>query len=714
MPATRPRVFSRPAAILRPALGAAAAACALAAGCGPSGSAPAFSPIDRQVVAVNQQLVLTLSASDPDGDALTYHFDSDVPGIDGRATITVTPEGAGEFRWTPLAADIGSWRFDFTASDGSHEVTRSARIDVRSAVGANTAPRFVHPQGLGTTLNLDRDGCLEQAVEVVDDDSPEVSLALGQPAVEGATLSQTGPLSGTWRWCPSGAQIAADDRYTVMFTADDHDNPASVHPYLVVLRRPAKPGCPGAPPVIEHTPADETTLVGLTLAADISDDEGLKREPLLYYSTAPPSDPPDLASMSQVPMLLIDGTMQAGTWAADVPNPVADQPAGQSRSLYYVIVATDDDDPAGACDHSTVAPAGGSYHMTVTSPGGTGGAGLCQVCTHDVQCGGAGDLCVPIGTDGASYCLRGCSGAGDCPSGTSCSSAAIGSVDGASARQCVPDSESCTASSADCDDDGAEDNDNRSQAQVKPLLAAGDHALVSCPAALGTGDDEDWFRIGVAGDTRVTLQLGGGSQSDLDLALYDGDGALVDSSVSFSSTEEVSACLPPGTYYARVLAWSPVENPYHLSLSRAPETCAATCEVDDGEDDDGPLQARATDLAAGPYTSTTQSICTGDDDWYRVELGNDQLLSVDLTFEQTDSHGDLDIHLYDQDAVDLTPCSTDAPEQCALDNGQSADSDEHFEAVAPAAGCPCTYYVVVHGFGGSENLYDISIEARDP
>jgi len=82
---------------------------------------------------------------------------------------------------------------------------------------------------------------------------------------------------------------------------------------------------------------------------------------------------------------------------------------------------------------------------------------------------------------------------------------------------------------------------------------------------------------------------------------------------------------------------------------------------------------------------------------------------VDLVFEQENSQQDLDIHLHDEHGVDLTPCSPEEPESCSLDNGQSADSDEHFELEAPAACQPCTFYVVVQGFGGSQNRYDISI-----
>lgn len=684
-------------------------------GCGPDGNAPELEPISTQVVAVNQEVVLVLAATDPDGDELDYSFDADVPDIDGRATISRLPVGSGEFRWTPLAADVGLWTFDFTVSDGHHDTTVSAHIDVRSAVGENSAPSFLHPQGNGTTLDLDDDSCIELDIEVLDSDSAEVRIAQEEPLIEGASLEQTAGLTAIWRWCPTEVQIAADDRYTVMLSADDTENPKTVHPYLVVLRRPTKPDCPGEPPVVAHSASDLSSLVGLDLVADISDDRGLKREPLLYYSTSQPSTPPDLAAMTQVSMALVSGDMRSGRWRAQVPNPVAGLPEGARRDLYYVIVADDDDDPAGGCDHVTEMPANGSFSMTVTNPGGQGGAGLCEPCTHDVQCGGTGDHCVRIGTESEAYCTRACSGSSPCPSGYTCSADPVESVGGQSARQCIPDSADCTnLGGGVCDDDSREDNDSLAQAQQKPLLASGTHDLVSCPAPAGTGDDEDWFEIGTDRDTRLTVTLAGGSQSDLDLGLYRSDGSLIDSSLSYSSDEEVTACVQEGFFLVRVFAWSAAENPYELTFTRSPTTCPAICESDENEQDDGPAAARATDLAAGSYLSTTQSICQADDDWFEAEVETGDTLVVDLTFEQAASNEDLDVHLYSPNGTtDLTPCTPDDPQLCDLENGQSADSDEHFEFTVPA-GCSagCRYYVVVRGYDGSQNLYDISMQVE--
>lgn len=681
-------------------------------GCGGGGESPTLEALDDQVVAVGSELVLVLHGMDADSKNLDYSFNSDVPDIHSRATVTRRPDGAGVFRWRPVASDVGPWFFDFTVSDGSNKDTQTIKIEVRSAVGQNSAPVFREPLGTGSTLDLAVNTCIDLNVVIEDQDSTSVNISQQDPVIEGATLTSTGGLTATWHWCPTEAQIAADDRYTLTLGADDSTNPMTIKHYLIVLRRPPKPDCPGEPPVVNHTPQDQSVLVGLTIDAQISDDQGLKAEPLLYYSTTDPGSSPDLGAMTQTSMVLISGDMLSGTWAADVPNPVAGQPMGTQATVYYVIVAGDDDDPMGNCDHVTTAPSTASYSMVVTNPGGSGGAGLCEACTSDVQCGGSSDLCVRVGVAQDTYCLKGCSGPGDCDAGYTCSDTAVESVDGAMAKQCVPDTNSCDASTA-CTDDNMEDNDDRTQAMANGPIAPDTYNLTSCPAS-EFSDDEDWFQIDVSSDAQVTVDLAGTSASDLDLGLYDSTGAYVASSGSLTSTEQVSECLTPGTYYIRVYAFSAAENNYTLTYSQTSTTCGATCTDDSAEDDDNMSQARQlafADVYPDPYVSQTNAICADDDDWFAVNMVDGDTLTIDLTF--TDADGDLDLHFYDSTGTDLTPCSESAPSTCNASQGQSATDNEHYEYTLNDAACTisseCVHYVVVHGWSGAENLYDISI-----
>ncbi len=371
--------------------------------CG-GGVAPELTAIDDQRVAVGQELTFEVRATDADGDAIDFSFTADVPDLGTRAVITRAPSGNGVFRWRPLAADVGTWHFDFTASDGDLASTQTVTIEVRSAIGDESMPVFRQPLGTGTTLDLAVDTCLDLEILVEDQDSVDVTIAQAEPVIEGAELTQTSAFTATWHWCPSRDQIDAEDRYTLGLSADDHDNPPTIKNYLIVLRPPPQQNCPGGSPVVTHTPANASQIVDLTIDASITDDLGLRQAPLLYYSTTMPATPPDLGAMQQVTMLLISGNLRSGTWAADVPNPVATMPTGAMATLYYVIVAADDDDPSGSCDHETQAPATGSYQMRVTNPGGQGNLPVCESCSADVQCGDADDNCVRVGT--TNHCLK--------------------------------------------------------------------------------------------------------------------------------------------------------------------------------------------------------------------------------------------------------------------------------------------------------------------
>lgn len=680
-----------------------AATAVTSGGCGPTGAAPSIDPLEDQVAYVGSEFTLQMRASDMEGGDLSFSFNSNVPSLGERAELRPYGDGSSAvFRWTPLATDVGMWAFDFTVTDGDHLVTETVQIEVRSSVGQNGAPIFREPLGTGTTLDLSVKTCLDLSIVVEDADSGQVEITQEEPAIEGATLDQTGPFAADWHFCPTPEQISAQDRYMLVLGAKDEENPKTQKNFLIVLRRTPKPDCPGDAPAVFHTPADESTLVGLTIVADITDGAGLKGAPLLYYSSTPPSDPVDVGAMTQTTMLLLSGNMSNGTWGADVPNPVASGGMGDMATLYYVIVAQDNDDIEGDCDHLTQAPATGAYQMTVTNPGGSGGLGLCAACTADVQCGGAGDNCVRMGAAGEYFCFTACSADTDCEADYYCSISSFASIDGVMARQCIPNSYSCGPPPPPvCIDDTYEENDSRTAASGSPALPTGTYDLVSCPD--GTADDEDWFKITITADAQVTASIAGGAASDLDLSLVDSTGTLIVKSESGTSSETVTSCLVAGTYYLRVYAWTAVENSYTLTYAKTSMSCSAgMCTDDADEPDDNYMSARHIDYAV-PHTSTTNAICADDEDWFRVYLYAGETIYVTLAFTQSTADEDLDLHLY-KGTMDLTPCTEAAPASCDATNGQGGTSNENMVKTVDVSSY---YYVVVHGWDHSENLYDI-------
>ena len=682
--------------------------------CG-SGAPPELSSLTDQVAQVGTELKIDLLGTDPDGDQLQYRFRApDLEEIADHAGITVSPSGSGVFRWTPLASDVGEHAFDFVVSDGDNDTTVTINIDVKSAVGSATAPIFRQPLGTGTTIDLTKKKCVDLSIVIEDQDTAEVTLALEEPKLDNMNLSQEDGLTAAFSWCPTKEQ-EAENRYTVSISADDGENPKTIKNYLIVLRggTPAT-NCPGTAPVIAHTAANESTIVDLTIDANVTDDQGLKEAPLFYYSLTNPGTTPNLGpgGMTQLSTVKISGTTTSGVYAADVPNPVAGMPTGSVKTLWYVFVADDDDDETGNCDHSTQSQV---YSMTVTSTGAAN-LGICAACTADSQCG-TGDLCSYVGSLGASYCLQAC-GSG-CPTGYACSAEDVYSVSYAHAKQCVPNNGSCTMPTAACADDANEDDDTQTQATANatvdgPMVANATIDGVSCPKPVqpnyGSKADDDWRKLVITADTRVDMLLYGNGESDLDLQIYSSNGTLVSKSTTLTADENIVKCLKPATYYVKVNGFTNARSEYLLDYIAEPQACNTTCTDDAREDDNTYSQARAT--TQPNYTSTANMICPNNDDWYKVRMTTGKVLTMDLAFTQSNSTQDLDIHLY-KGFTELWPCSYDDPSMCSSSRGQGAVSNEHAVYTVPA-GCDagCDYYVVVKGYNNSTNSYGITLKVQ--
>jgi len=181
------------------------------------GAPPELNGLSDQVAAVGHELSFEIDATDADGDILTYDFATDID-ISNRSTLTRTPTGAGVFRWTPNASDVGQHSFDFSASDGQHDATETIIIDVRASLGG--APVFRNPLGTGEIVALDSGGCTDLNIVVDDEDTVDVDIAQDDPVIAGAELTQIDGRTASWHWCPSAQQIAMG-RFTLVLSADE-------------------------------------------------------------------------------------------------------------------------------------------------------------------------------------------------------------------------------------------------------------------------------------------------------------------------------------------------------------------------------------------------------------------------------------------------------------------------------------------------------------
>ena len=123
----------------------------------------------------------------------------------------------------------------------------------------------------------------------------------------------------------------------------------------------------------------------------------------------------------------------------------------------------------------------------------------------------------------------------------------------------------------------------------------------------------------------------------------------------------------------------------------------AECQDDAAEDDDTAGTAQAVQNG---FSSDVRQICSGDEDWFSIQLNQGEILSVEVLFDHSEE-GDLDVEVYRGGGP--------AGELELVQRSETATDDETLLTL-PTPG-PNTYYVRVYGFNGARNDYVIGLLA---
>jgi hypothetical protein len=158
---------------------------------------PGLAPVATQATDVGQPLEVLLSATDPDGDGLSFGHG----GLPGTALLSDNGDGTAVLTWTPSAGDVGSWPVTITVTDDGIPMASDA-AEFSIVVGSVNQPPQLQPIGDRVTgagepwevqlVATDPNG---DALTFACDGAPDGS-GLTQPGDGTALLSGTAPLAG--------------------------------------------------------------------------------------------------------------------------------------------------------------------------------------------------------------------------------------------------------------------------------------------------------------------------------------------------------------------------------------------------------------------------------------------------------------------------------------------------------------------------------------
>jgi len=197
---------------------------------------------------------------------------------------------------------------------------------------------------------------------------------------------------------------------------------------------------------------------------------------------------------------------------------------------------------------------------------------------------------------------------------------------------------------------------------------------------------EDWFKVQAAAGSQVTVTARfRHADGDLDMSAYDSNGGDLGSSAGTSDQERIIAVVPAEGLFIKVYGYSGATNAYELDVELGGGQGCSDQFVGNSNRD------RAALVAAGSYADL--QVCSGSEDWYRVDLAEGAQAQVSIRFVNAD--GDLDLEAHRADGTKLAASTSTADEEAVTET-------------VPAGGL----FIRVYGYSGAANSYSLKVEQR--
>ena len=211
------------------------------------------------------------------------------------------------------------------------------------------------------------------------------------------------------------------------------------------------------------------------------------------------------------------------------------------------------------------------------------------------------------------------------------------------------DAPSLTGEDSDREDD-YEDNDTRNTAYELGLLEGDNPERNSFENLAIASNDPDWFEFGISqtgsDEHHVSIDFNhdGG---DLDLALYDAQGNLIDISDTYDDGETITLYdRPAGRYYVQVYGWNGASNASYDLTFDTPEDIQNSFRDDESEPNDTfDTATNVTQKIGQPIEDLI--IVEENQDWFTFELAGDAQPGDFIQIDFNGNAADLDLELYD-------------------------------------------------------------------